>query len=69
MRNDNEQVVLTSKELDVILIAERMQEVMLDEFAEYPANILLTACMYNVTLLSRGTIEMTRRNKQDESSS
>ena len=64
MANDNKQVVLTSKELDVILVAERIQEIMLDEFAEYPADILLMACMYNVTVLSNGAIEMTRRNTQ-----
>jgi hypothetical protein len=69
MANDNEQVVLTSNELDIVLIAERMQEIMLDEFAEYPANILLAACMYNVFVLSSGTVKMTWSNKQDEHSS
>jgi hypothetical protein len=46
-----------------------MQEIMLDEFAEYPANILLAACMYNVFVLSSGTVKMTWSNKQDEHSS
>ena len=50
--------VLTKKELEIIEIAHSLQEYVLDQYGEYPADIILASFMYCVSDLSEGKIAM-----------